>query len=290
MALIPCPHCGKEISDTAVFCEHCGKELKKEEQESTQQEVVPEIAAETMQVTPEQAEQKEEISLEYCVALQKEIRKKNMVCTALKSSAFLLLVVIAVAMSKLFSSSKNYFEDSALESLYLLTHFESERSKYIAIFVCALLLAAILEAAESFYMLCLRKYAMNKLKGHRAEYIRYYQKNKIDAKAESSFEEAIAFLEFPYLQKKFRLIDILSSILILIFGIVFMAVGIVAIKDHYDAMAEMVLGLRRIGEFPSMSNQYIIIGSFLGVLLILGIIEFIYKHKLLSKLEAKLKS
>lgn len=31
MALINCPECGKEVSDTAKSCPHCGYELKKSE-------------------------------------------------------------------------------------------------------------------------------------------------------------------------------------------------------------------------------------------------------------------
>ena len=42
MALIKCPECGKEISDSAKECVHCGYKLEKEETEELEKEKCPE--------------------------------------------------------------------------------------------------------------------------------------------------------------------------------------------------------------------------------------------------------
>ena len=41
MALIKCPECGNEISDTAEQCIHCGYRIKKDENNSDKNKVNP---------------------------------------------------------------------------------------------------------------------------------------------------------------------------------------------------------------------------------------------------------
>lgn len=302
MALITCPHCGKQVSDSTTFCEHCGKELKIEGQNELQQKSVEVLSK--MEET-EQAEQKEkqEISFEHCSAIKRYIIKKSLFNDKIIAVAYTIgAAFIITAFVLLFTSDslQTVLQYSSLEALERLTGLGAERNRLIAFFACGgsiMIIAFILETVLTTF---LRKSVVDSLRGHREEYKAYYltnQKSYFEKMYSESgatlFSEALECLEFSSSQKKYKLKLIISIITDITSGIIFTVIFILMSNYYYESLERVLLGFENTIDLGfNVENWHALLG--LGVLIVYLVLRVViskaFNKNLYAKLEAKLKS